>query len=278
MARLLILFYALLLAGLWWWMGTAIVDVYQRAKEVGAEPGTTWAWAVDTWYKVAILYGLIVALPFVIFTLTQKEEGKGEHSGRPWGRLDVGLLSVWAFVILVGDVFLDFVSTKAFEVETEIPENALEIEVIGSMWMWQFKYPNGKFTMAYCPIPDPSQTPGKGCEFSPGADGFYVPAGVPVKLKMHSLDVIHSFFIWPPVSKTQDLYPGRITYQWFKIDKPGDYWVSCREYCGSGHAFMRAKIHVLSKEEWEKWYGGGPTTFNGVDKPNGVAYNNINKN
>ena len=229
-----------------------ILEGYEVAKAAGAEPGTTWYWGFKNVFYVVMLYFFVIAIPFVAFSLIyqyrKREREEGEHASKPWGSVENGLLIAWAVAVFAGDIFLDFVSESVFEFQKKIPENAMEIEVIGSMWMWQFKYPNGKTLFSfYNPATD---------KFEDFKGGFIVPAGTPIKLAMKSTDVIHSLYLWPPIQKLQDLYPGRITYQWFKVDAPGEYLVSCREYCGTNHAFMLAKIWVVPKEEFEKWYNG----------------------
>jgi len=41
-----------------------------------------------------------------------------------------------------------------------------------------------------------------------------------------------------------DAVPGRVNVVWNMFDKPGQFVIQCREYCGFGHADMRAKLFV----------------------------------
>ena len=41
-----------------------------------------------------------------------------------------------------------------------------------------------------------------------------------------------------------DAVPGRVNVVWNLFDKPGELVIQCREYCGLGHADMRAKLFV----------------------------------
>ena len=41
-----------------------------------------------------------------------------------------------------------------------------------------------------------------------------------------------------------DAVPGRVNVVWNLFDKPGEYRIQCREYCGYSHADMRAKLFV----------------------------------
>lgn len=84
----------------------------------------------------------------------------------------------------------------------------------------------------------------------------YIPAETPVKVLLTSRDVIHSFYVHP-AKVMEDAVPGRITHMWFQINKPGEYWAFCREYCGTQHSRMAAVLKVVPKEEFEKWLNEG---------------------
>ena len=108
--------------------------------------------------------------------------------------------------------------------------NATEVHVFGHQWAWDFTYKSGKTS----------------------PNDFYVPVGEPVKLIMTSQDVIHSFFI-PSLRLKQDVVPGRYTTLNFTADKTGDYQIFCSQYCGAAHSSMLAKMHVVPREDYEKW-------------------------
>lgn len=110
------------------------------------------------------------------------------------------------------------------------PPDAYEILVHGYQWYWEFEYPNGVKT----------------------TNELHVPAGQPVKLRMTSADVIHSFYV-PAFRVKQDVLPDRYSALWFEATKPGEYTVFCTEYCGTQHSGMLAKVIVHPREEFEQW-------------------------
>ena len=112
---------------------------------------------------------------------------------------------------------------------TQAPDNAMEVKATARMWSWQFEYPDGRKT-----------------------NKLYVPVGQPVKVLLHSADVIHSFFA-PAFRIKKDCVPGMETYVWFEAKEPGSYDVMCAEYCGVGHASMLTTIEALPKEEYAQW-------------------------
>jgi cytochrome c oxidase subunit 2 len=111
-----------------------------------------------------------------------------------------------------------------------VPEDAMQVEVTGRMWSWMYEYENGVQT-----------------------DVLNVPLGKPVRLNMHSLDVIHSFYI-PAFKVKQDVVPGvEGLYLWFTARKVGEYDVFCAEYCGLQHSAMLSKVVVMPESEFETW-------------------------
>jgi cytochrome c oxidase subunit 2 len=114
------------------------------------------------------------------------------------------------------------------------PNDATEIVVTAKKWVWQFEYPDGTRTL----------------------NDLHVPLNKPVKLVMHSEDVIHSFFV-PSFRLKRDVIPGRYTQLWFTATEPGVQQVFCAEYCGKGHSDMLAKIHVDTDEQYETFLREG---------------------
>ena len=70
---------------------------------------------------------------------------------------------------------------------------------------------------------------------------------------LHSRDVIHAFYV-PEFRLYQDCIPGRtIGWVWFQATQTGDFQLACNQLCGTGHYNMKAPIHVVSEEEFNKW-------------------------
>jgi cytochrome c oxidase subunit 2 len=65
----------------------------------------------------------------------------------------------------------------------------------------------------------------------------------PVRVEIHSLDVIHSFFL-PNFRVKQDAVPGRTVSVWFTPDRAGAYQIACAQLCGVGHYTMRGNMVV----------------------------------
>lgn len=111
------------------------------------------------------------------------------------------------------------------------PDNALEINVIGHQWWWEFEYPEYDVVTA---------------------NEFYVPVKRPIKLNLTSDDVIHSFWL-PKLAGKVDVVPSNTNTLNFVADHIGTYIGQCAEFCGEAHAFMRVQVVVESEPGFERW-------------------------
>jgi cytochrome c oxidase subunit 2 len=143
----------------------------------------------------------------------------------------------------------------------EAPNDAIPIEVNGKQFAWNFRYPgpDGKFGRTDLKlINDSGGNPLGLDDKDPAAKddivsgSLKVPAGKPIKLILHSRDVIHNFFV-RELRLKQDIVPGMEIPLHFQADVPGTYEVPCSELCGLGHFQMRTTMQVMSPADFEKW-------------------------
>jgi cytochrome c oxidase subunit 2 len=147
------------------------------------------------------------------------------------GNMKLELL--WTIIPTIIVMVMFFWSAAVYVRMTRIPDDAMEIYVIGKQWMWKIQHPSGPREI----------------------NTLHVPIGKPVKLTMTSQDVIHSFYI-PAFRVKQDVLPGRYSYQWFTATKPGEYHLFCAEYCGTQHSGMIGKVIAMPPAEYEAWLSG----------------------
>ena len=112
-----------------------------------------------------------------------------------------------------------------------LSDDALEIEVTGHQWWWEFHYPEYGFTTA---------------------NEMHIPVDRPVYLTMTSADVIHSFWV-PPLNGKRDVVPGRFTNLTLEASEPGIYLGQCAEFCGLAHADMRHRVFAQTPADFEAW-------------------------
>ena len=140
------------------------------------------------------------------------------------------------------------------------PADALVVDVRAEQFGWLFRYPgpDGVFGRV-----DPAEirTRDNPMGLDPGdpagADDLVVrelhlPAGRPVRVRLRSKDVLHSFFV-PALRVKQDAVPGMTVEVWFTPTRPGTYEIACAELCGVGHYIMRGRIVVEPPDAFQAW-------------------------
>ncbi len=140
---------------------------------------------------------------------------------------------IWSVIPLIISLGIFAWGAVIFKDYRSIPDNTIDISVIGKRWMWKVQHPNG--------IREVNQ--------------LHVPRGKPVKLTMTSQDVIHSFFV-PAFRVKQDVMPAVYTTLWFEATKTGDFHLFCAEYCGTDHSTMVGTVTVMEPADYEQWLGG----------------------
>jgi cytochrome c oxidase subunit 2 len=120
-----------------------------------------------------------------------------------------------------------------FRTQSPAPADAIQIEVIGHQWWWEFRYPEYGFATA---------------------NEVYLPTGRPANFALRTADVLHSFWI-PALSGKRDLISNRTNYLWFTPDSTGEaaFNGSCNEYCGSSHANMKFRVFTVTPEHFDQW-------------------------
>lgn len=113
------------------------------------------------------------------------------------------------------------------------PHNAMQIDVIGQQWWWEYQY-HGDLQGIIT------------------ANDLVIPAGVNIQLKVTSRDVIHSYWL-PRLNGKRDAVPNRFSFLNVEADHPGTYMGQCAEFCGLSHANMRDRVVVLSKADFAVW-------------------------
>ncbi len=168
-----------------------------------------------------------ITLVMIIFVIRYRRSihpTPSDIRGNLW--LEIAWITIPTFIALT--MFIS--GWQAYTGLRDVPEGALEIEVMGQSFSWIFLYANDKET----------------------ENEMVVPVNTPVKLNITSMDVIHSFFI-PAFRVKVDAVQGLNTYAWFIAEEKGEYFFQCTEFCGTGHADMVGVLKVVSQEEYDEW-------------------------
>ena len=192
---------------------------------------------------IFIVVGAVLAYAQIKFRA--KSEGDEHAAPPPQGHgnplVEIGLIagSVLLLVIIAIPTLRDIWYTH--DVPEEEKGNAMEITATGYQWWFRFEYPSEMVK-----LPGGGETP------LVTGNELVVPAGVPVRVQLRTVDVIHSFWI-PKLAGKVDMIPNRPNFLWFKADKPGYFFGQCAEYCGESHAIMRFRVIALSAPDYVRW-------------------------
>ena len=94
----------------------------------------------------------------------------------------------------------------------------------------------------------------------------HIPVGRQVAFRLHSIDVIHSFWI-PRLGGKLDVVPNENNLLWLVADKPDTFAGECAEYCGLDHANMRMTIHADSQADFDAWIAAQLAIANATPVP-----------
>jgi cytochrome c oxidase subunit 2 len=162
-----------------------------------------------------------------------------------------------------------------FRITGEAPANAMQVEITGSQFKWEFRYPGKDKVLGkkyFKAIDESANNPlGQLWEDSTNKDDIYATGedlhlvvNKPVRLIINAKDVIHDVGL-SHFRLKMDAVPGTPTTMWFTPTKTtkqmridtGDpefvYEISCDQMCGQGHYKMRGTIVVESQEEFDFW-------------------------
>ena len=188
----------------------------------------------------AIMYVAVIA--FLLAAIVRRrragdanvvETGR-HHETHPLMR--TGLIA-WGAVVgtgLVGLAIASFFADRSMA--QAAAHEKLSVTVTANQWWWDVQYNAA----------DASKT-------MRTANELHLPVGVPVRITLHSNDVIHSFWV-PSLAGKQDLIPGRETDITITPRKVGIYRGQCAEFCGTQHAHMALVVNVDSYADFLKWW------------------------
>jgi cytochrome c oxidase subunit 2 len=191
---------------------------------------------VDYLFKILIWAGTAVFIfveAILVWTLVKYRH----RPGRPDPEHVHGnttLEITWTVIPLLILILIGIPTVKTiFKTQATARADALQVEVIGHQWWWEFRYPQYNVVTA---------------------NELYLPLGRTVNFTLKTNDVIHSFWV-PALAGKRDLVSNHTNYLWYTPDSTtADAWNgACVEYCGTSHANMRFKTFTVSQADFESW-------------------------
>ena len=105
------------------------------------------------------------------------------------------------------------------------------MNVVGEQWFWRISYPDAGITTA---------------------NELRLPVDRPAELRLHSNDVVHSFWV-PQLAGKLDLTPGESPVLRFTPQEVGTFRGECAEFCGLQHANMNFVVDVMTQSDFDRW-------------------------
>lgn len=197
------------------------------------EPAGPFAERIDglfwpVFWIATVVFVLVMGAIIVAVVLFRDKEGSKEpkqlHGN---AKLEV----IWTVIpaLILAVIAVPTVSA-VFDL-TECDPDAMEVEVVGHQWWFEFNYPE-----------EGIQT----------ANVMVIPAGEEVCALMTSDDVLHNFWV-PFLNGKRYLVPGQTTVLRLQADEPGEYWGHCAEFCGLSHSLMRTRVMAVTPAEYDQW-------------------------
>jgi cytochrome c oxidase subunit 2 len=201
---------------------------------------------IDTVYDVLLICSVpifVLVMTVAIYSVVRFRAMPGDmRDGAPIHgntRLEVFWVTVPFLMVtalaIYGWIVLD-------DIEAKQP-NTLVVKVTGQQFTWSFDYPSQKVH----------------------STELVLPKDRPVEFRIHTKDVIHSFWV-PEFRLKSDAVPGLTTKIRVTPNRIGHYQVVCAELCGIGHSTMRQDVRVVAAGAFNSWLddqkqaaGGAPS-------------------
>jgi cytochrome c oxidase subunit 2 len=196
-------------------------------------PASDAADKVDTVYDVLLICSVpifVLVMTVAIYSVVRFRATPGDmRDGAPIHgntRLEVIWVTIPFLMVtalsIYGWIVLD-------DLEAKQPDE-LVVNVTGQQFTWSFEYPGEKVK----------------------SNELVLPKDRPVDFRIHTKDVIHSFWV-PEFRLKSDAVPGLTTKIRLTPNRIGRYQVVCAELCGFGHSTMRQNVRVVAPAAFASW-------------------------
>ncbi|MFM7616700.1 MAG: cytochrome c oxidase subunit II [Actinomycetes bacterium] len=204
----------------------------QNAKDIANLINPIWVIAI------AVGVGVILATVFVALRYRDNEGKRNPKQTHGNSVLEIG----WTILpaLLLAAVAVPTISL-IFKLAEQPPKSeALQVEVVGKQWWWEFQY---KANQPKFGVDEKVVT----------STMLHVPVGAKITFSETSDNVLHSFWV-PELSGKKDVVPGRTNVLTITAsEEPGLFRGACAEYCGLSHANMKFWVKVDSKADYARW-------------------------
>ncbi len=212
--------------------------------------GSAEASQIDQLFRIALLIGgaiFLLVQGLLAYSVWSFRARAGDMSDGPNLHGNTTLEIVWTAIPAVIVVVLTILSYQVWTSIQSVKEDEQVVEVTGARFNWAFSYHT----------PDPRDTTQN---LAIKSNELHTYIGRPVRLEMHTQDVIHAFWV-PAMRIKQDVIPGRTTeYRFTPVEVAGEtyparYPIKCAELCGAEHGNMIAWVVVhQTEDDYTAWF------------------------
>jgi cytochrome c oxidase subunit 2 len=179
---------------------------------------------------MGVVIGVIVEAVLIWAAIWYRRKPTDRLPPQIHGNTIIEILWTTGPVIVVG--YILFVTLPViFETQAPAPSSAMNVNVIGHQFWWEFQYLDANVVTA---------------------NELHLPVGRTANLILKSEDVIHSFWI-PALGGKRDAFPGHANYIWMTPNSPGEFPGQCYQLCGYSHGNMRERAIIQSPSDFQTW-------------------------
>ncbi len=229
----------------WWW--TPI------ASNWGAIDDTI---IISFWITGVVYTAVILFMAYCLYRYRHREGRRADYDPENT-KLEWWLTGLTA----AGVVGLLTPGLLAWNDYVSVPDEAVEIEVLGKQWEWSFRLPGKDGVLGTSDAKNmnddnpfglnPDDPKGRDDILIEG-DDLHLPLHRPIKVLLRAADVLHDFYV-PQFRAKMDLVPGMVTFFWMTPTRAGTFDILCAELCGIGHHAMRGLVVVEDEDAYREW-------------------------
>jgi cytochrome c oxidase subunit 2 len=217
---------------------TVVTSVIMLIPNWDGEQASTAAHKIDRLLDVMIVLSSFVfsiVMVMLVYAVWRWRARPGDESdGAPIHgntRLEITWTVIPTVIVLFGAIY-SWITLS--DIEAHDP-NRMVVDVYGQQYEWHFNYPEQGVT----------------------SRELHVPVDRQIEFRLHSLDVIHSFWV-PEFGQKMDVLPWvdefpHPTTLPITPTKVGTFPIICTELCGLGHSLMRTNVTVMPAAAFNRW-------------------------
>lgn len=205
---------------------------------------------IDQLFSISLLIGGVVFLlvqGMLAYSVWRFRARAGDMTDGANIHGNTTLEIVWTAIPAVIVIVLTVLSYSVWTSIQSVKPDEQTVEVQAARFNWAFTYSTT----------DPRDT---GSTLTFRSNELHTYIGRPMRLEMHTQDVIHAFWV-PAMRIKQDVLPGRVTeYRFTPVEAAGEtyparYPIKCAELCGAEHGNMVAWVVVhQTEDDYTAWF------------------------